>query len=365
MHMPQISVIVPVYNVEKYLHRCVDSILAQTFTDFELILVDDGSPDHCGAICDEYAQRDKRIKAIHKKNGGVSSARNTGIAASTGEYLVFIDSDDYISENFINNLVLHPSDITICGFERRNEADETLAVLVHVPRAYYSKEQIDYAGLYRQFALFSPYCKLFCRQIVYDNRIRFPEQIKWGEDGMFVADYLQYVNSMRVIEETGYYYIEHEDKETLSTRIDEGIIDTIMMAREYCIEKAALHVGKQFEDIKAFCTEDIRQNCAFFVNKAICSRELQYRKRRTILAHYCHNPYVKQIMKAPEEYFPDNRKLQECLKKKLVILMLADYDVYCISGRLKRWVYLHICKRLPINLRNIFRLLRNKARRRT
>ena len=95
--MPKISVIVPVYKVEKYIHRCVDSILAQTFTDFELILVDDGSPDNCGAICDEYATKDKRVKVVHQKNAGLSGARNAGIDSASGEYLCFIDSDDIIS----------------------------------------------------------------------------------------------------------------------------------------------------------------------------------------------------------------------------------------------------------------------------
>ena len=94
--MPTISVIVPVYKVEKYIHRCVDSILSQTFQDFELILVDDGSPDNSGAICDDYAAKDSRVRVIHKENGGLSSARNAGIDAAQGEYLFFLDSDDVI-----------------------------------------------------------------------------------------------------------------------------------------------------------------------------------------------------------------------------------------------------------------------------
>ena len=97
--MPQISVIVPVYKVEKYIRKCVDSILAQTFTDFELWLVDDGSPDTCGAICDEYAKKDPRVKVIHKKNGGLSDARNTALDVMNGKYVFFVDSDDWISEN--------------------------------------------------------------------------------------------------------------------------------------------------------------------------------------------------------------------------------------------------------------------------
>lgn len=96
---PKISIIVPVYKVEKYIHKCIDSILAQTFTDFELILVDDGSPDNCGKICDEYVKKDRRIKVIHKKNGGLSDARNAGIEIARGDYIGFVDSDDYIESD--------------------------------------------------------------------------------------------------------------------------------------------------------------------------------------------------------------------------------------------------------------------------
>ena len=92
---PKISVIVPVYNVEKYLPRCIDSILSQTFTDFELLLIDDGSPDNCGKICDEYAAKDSRVRVFHKPNGGVSSARNLGLDNARGEWIAFIDSDDF------------------------------------------------------------------------------------------------------------------------------------------------------------------------------------------------------------------------------------------------------------------------------
>lgn len=102
--MPVISVIVPVYKVEPYLRRCIDSILAQTYTDFELILVDDGSTDNCGAICDEYAKQDARIRVIHQENGGLSAARNAGIDAAQGDYLTFIDSDDFIAEGFLEQL---------------------------------------------------------------------------------------------------------------------------------------------------------------------------------------------------------------------------------------------------------------------
>lgn len=101
---PLVTVIVPVYKVEKYLRKCVDSILLQTYENIEIILVDDGSPDNCGAICDEYAQKDSRIKVIHKENGGLSDARNAAIDVCTGEYLTFIDSDDYVASDYVEVL---------------------------------------------------------------------------------------------------------------------------------------------------------------------------------------------------------------------------------------------------------------------
>lgn len=117
--MPKISIIVPVYNVEKYLKRCVDSILNQTFKDFELILVDDGSTDTSGEICDEYSGIDNRVVVVHKKNGGLSNARNNGIDMASGEYLGFIDSDDYIEKDMYevlyNDITKNNADIAICG----------------------------------------------------------------------------------------------------------------------------------------------------------------------------------------------------------------------------------------------------------
>ena len=132
--MPKISIIVPVYNVEKYLEKCVRSILAQTFTDFELILVDDGSPDSSGAMCDQFAEQDQRVKVIHKENGGLSDARNAGIEIATGEYLGFVDSDDYIADDMYEllytNIVKEDADLSICGIYDVYEGKELS--LIHI-----------------------------------------------------------------------------------------------------------------------------------------------------------------------------------------------------------------------------------------
>ena len=128
---PLISVIVPIYNVEKYLARCVDSIVNQTYKNLEIILVDDGSPDRCPQMCDDYAEKDSRIKVVHKKNGGLSDARNAGMAVATGEYISFIDSDDYVSDDFFECLLdvmnKENSDIAECSvvkFYEDNRFDE-------------------------------------------------------------------------------------------------------------------------------------------------------------------------------------------------------------------------------------------------
>lgn len=129
--MPQISVIVPVYKVEPYIYRCIDSILAQTFTDFELILVDDGSPDNCGAICDEYATMDSRIHVIHQKNGGLSAARNAGIdwafANSDSEWLAFVDSDDWVHPSYFEALyhAAQNTGVDIVAAEFKRTSDES------------------------------------------------------------------------------------------------------------------------------------------------------------------------------------------------------------------------------------------------
>ena len=142
--MPTISVIVPVYKVEKYIHRCIDSILKQTFRDFELILVDDGSPDNCGTICDEYAAKDKRIHVIHQENGGLSAARNAGIdwafANSNSEWLTFIDSDDWVHpeylERLLNAVLEHHVAVSVCGYVTTAGEEPDIAASEMIPRIW-------------------------------------------------------------------------------------------------------------------------------------------------------------------------------------------------------------------------------------
>ena len=159
--MPKISIVVPVYKAESFLHVCVNSILAQTYTDFELILVDDGSPDDSGVLCDEFASSDDRIRVLHKKNGGVSSARNLGMSVASGEWLCFIDSDDFVDQTYLEDFLKLPkSDLLIQGYV--TEKNNTRIALHQLQSQYKSLTDIILDAEHKQ-VLNSPCVKLFSK----------------------------------------------------------------------------------------------------------------------------------------------------------------------------------------------------------
>ncbi len=214
--MSRISIIVPVYKVEAYLRRCVDSICAQTFPDFELILVDDGSPDSCGAICDAYAEQDSRVHVIHRKNGGLSAARNTGIEwaleNSSSEWITFIDSDDWINKEYLQCLysaaALHNSMISACDFEKvKNDAADPVKVQESV--------MLSASELYRSYYYVaqSAVCKLYHKSLFVDRTFRFPEGIL-HEDSAIVYQILFQQGNIAFCPNKLYYYYQREESIT-------------------------------------------------------------------------------------------------------------------------------------------------------
>lgn len=201
-----ISVIVPVYKVEPYLRRCVDSILAQTYTDFELILVDDGSPDSCGAICDEYAGKDSRVRVIHQENGGLSAARNIGIDVAKGEYLTFVDSDDWVHSEYLAYLYRAIQDknvlLSSCGFIRTNkkieDAQTVFSCAVLGGLSWYKEDHIN--GVIT-------WGKLYHRSLF--QTIRFPVG-KIHEDEFTTYQLLYLANNISVVDVKLYYYFINE-----------------------------------------------------------------------------------------------------------------------------------------------------------
>ena len=246
----QISVIVPVYKVEKHLSRCIDSILNQTFRSFELILIDDGSPDNSGKICDQYSQSDERVFAFHQENRGVSASRNLGIEKSNGAYLLFVDSDDYLEPDYIETLYENRTDLTISGIIKEKENG---TVLSHVEFETCQFDNIiDYELLFKSSEIYSPYCKLFLSSLIKENNIMFPLGIQWGEDGIFIADYLEYVKSVKFLSYIGYHYVRNTGEKTLSTSLRLDVLEDVKYTREYCIKKIesiSAHYPSKVKDI--------------------------------------------------------------------------------------------------------------------
>lgn len=224
--MPKVSVIVPVYNVEKYLGKCIDSILNQTFSDFEIILVDDGSPDNSGAICDEYAKKDDRIKVIHKTNGGVSSARNDGISEANGDYIMFVDSDDFIEPQMLEAMLpTEDEDIIFCGF-RYVYDDRTEERLIESFCLISKEEFINkyYIDSEMTNVISGPYNKLFKKAIIDENNIKFNQNISICEDGLFVVEFMQKAAKFSNIGTAYYNYVQYCD-ETLMSRYNSNAFD--------------------------------------------------------------------------------------------------------------------------------------------
>ena len=209
MNNPKISVIVPVYNVEKYLSHCIESILAQTFTDFELLLVDDGSTDGSGKICDEYAAKDCRIRVFHKNNEGVSSARNIGIDNACGEWMCFVDSDDEIKTDHLMNFFCIASNkymgLYVCGCQLGNKYKKFFSLPY---KTYVGEEIQDFiiAAKRKIWLLGVSWNKMFRSEIINSHRLRFDISIWAYEDELFVLRYLKYCQSIMVLPYCTYVY---------------------------------------------------------------------------------------------------------------------------------------------------------------
>ena len=212
-----ISVIVPVYNTEKYLHRCVDSILSQTFADFELLLVNDGSIDGSGAICDEYAQKDSRVRVFHKENGGVSSARNFGLDNALGEYVMFVDSDDYIYPQMCKimaeSIQAMSVDLVVCGTEEtgggywKPQKDEIISI---------SELKNNFSYYVTTELLSPPWNKIFKRDNI---RNKFRADMSFGEDLVFNLNYLETCKKIAFITESPFFH-EKENNQSLVVSVN-------------------------------------------------------------------------------------------------------------------------------------------------
>ena len=253
-----VSVVVPVYKVEKYLANCIESVLKQTFSDFELILVDDGSPDECGKICEDFAKKDSRIKVIHQRNEGLSAARNRGIEIAEGEYLTFIDSDDFVLpyylENLVNLIKKNDADMCVCDFIRCSSKEFLKDVLVKIPgdKAEIFKENRMEAFFISKKISTTAWGKLYKRFLF--SSIRYPVG-KYNED-VFVTYKTVYLSSKIVYcNYQGYVYRKNED-----SIINESFSLKKMDSVEGCCERAAF-IEKEYPKLKAYAHRAIIYSC--------------------------------------------------------------------------------------------------------
>lgn len=223
--MPKISVIVPVYNSEQHLPRCIDSILGQTFTDFELLLIDDGSKDNSDRICDEYAVKDSRVRVFHKENGGVSSARNLGLDNAQGEWIIFIDSDDWISESMLHDMhgkaTSEKSDIVYCDLKTVfNEHTEVLHI------AKYDSIKVNMLNNFIKSTFGTVVGMLAKRRLYESNQVRFPIGVKFCED-FYVAVRLMLFSEKICYIPTAYYCYNRQNEESASYSFSQAHSDSV------------------------------------------------------------------------------------------------------------------------------------------
>lgn len=215
----KISIVVPVYNAEDKLNRCVESLRSQLYSDIEIILVNDGSKDNSLSICKYYEKLDERIIVIDKPNGGVSSARNAGIDVASGKYIMFCDSDDWVYDDYCLYMIEHAvnQQLTMCGYEEiTNETQKPIVRSCEDDIEEFSKT--DFLR-YREQGIGSPWNKLFELKIINEHGIKFPEIISLGEDLAFVMEYLKHMNPQIIYLHRKLYVYQNEETATLSKRV--------------------------------------------------------------------------------------------------------------------------------------------------
>ena len=294
MRTPLISVLIPVYNVEKYLRRCFDSVISQTYQNLEIIRVDDGSIDDSGKICDQYAVRDARIKVIHQENQGVSAARNRGLDAAEGEYIAFVDSDDYILEDMykkmLDKLLNYNVDLCVCQWQyefsdgrqvvKRKNIDPT----IYGRKASLESARFLYRGNYENGVVVAAWNKLYRRALL--DKIRFEGRIH--EDEAFCGRIMAKNISVYVMEEQFYVYAQNGDSLT----------------------------NKPFSANKFFCLDALAERRELFKSDAFIRQETELL--------YC-NMYIEYCLRArkdgvavshPERYRQIFRKMFSSLRRE-------------------------------------------------
>lgn len=326
--MAEVSIIVPVYQVENYLHKCVDSILAQTFTDFELILVDDGSKDRSGQICDEYAEMDERVKVIHKENSGPSDTRNRGIEQAAGNYFMFVDSDDYIAPTMVEclyqSILKENADIAACNFLYSFEDDRNQDFSTNIQWEVVSGAEIFYNRKNdRSCGYWTVVWNKLYKSKVF-GKLRFRAG-KYYEDEFWANDIYQMDIKMVTIPECLYYYRQHGNNSMKTTNSKKNL-DILEALQEridiYLMDET--HAAQAYR-VLIYSLEYLEKSKRMITNREEKAKYLQAEKRTKDIVH--------QLRK---------RKLTNIQRTSLVFLELAPCLVFAVGmkfrGLLERFI---------------------------
>ena len=314
-----ISVIVPVYNVEKYFDACINSIISQTYKELEIILVDDGSTDSSGRLCDQYAKKDSRIKVIHKENGGVSSARNTGIDIATGEYITFVDADDYIDANMYETLyemaIKTGAEIVECDFVYR-KVPENVKNQVYEISGLKALEKLYSDDTEYGILTVSPCNKIFKRDIV--SNIRFKVGCSIAEDRDFILRVFFHTEKYVKYNVPLYYYVPSEGSAMRGDRTLKKITDNFWIHKEmidFCIEKQILGTSV---DLSYFIYQFLFNYSECYSRRKIKEFKLNLKEMRT---------YIKSIRS-----LVNNSNCSKNLKFKVNVLCISQTAFFAIES---------------------------------
>lgn len=325
--MDLVSVIVPVYNVEKYLDRCVESIINQTYKSIEIILVDDGSTDQSPRMCDEWMNKDNRVKVIHKINGGLSSARNAGLEIMCGEYVCFIDSDDYIEPNMIDlmldSIKKDDFELCICNMKYVDENSNVIGRESTKPIMLYGNDIIVAFLENKYFNSYSACNKLYKTSVINENAMCFDESIKWGEDWPFNYLYFKRISKLISIERSLYNYLKKRDG-SITVKINSGQVNRwknygIILQNEVANPETYNVALTQYARL-LLC----------------CCRELLRSNDKKLIGE-CYAPIVEEIKK----YYSEFRSLKDLSMKvwmsiKMIYINPSAYKmIYLLYNKLK------------------------------
>ena len=319
--MAEVSIIVPVYQVENYIRQCVDSILAQTFTDFELILVDDGAKDNSGKICDEYARIDERVKVIHQKNSGAATARNSGMNQAVGNYFMFVDSDDYIAPTMLEclhkTILNEKADMVVCNCLYFFESDEKKDFCTHMKSETLSGREIFYNRKNeRNYGIWTVvWNKLMKREIV--QKVKFRSG-KYYEDEFWANDIYQMDIKVVTIPDCLYYYRQHDDSTMKKKNIKKNFdIVEALQERIYIYLKEEKYSDQAYK-VFIYSLEYLEESKRMITNQEEQDKFIQAEKRTKDI--------VKQLKK---------RKLSKMKSVSLIFMEINPCLVFVVGMKFR------------------------------